>query len=59
MGIEISAHSEHILERRGWVHSSTGPVPSMRGRGLSEDEIIDELIDILIQDLNDLCARDR
>jgi hypothetical protein len=31
---------------RGWKRSPLGPVPEMRDRGMSEEEIIDELITI-------------
>lgn len=33
---------------RGWEMNAAGPVPEMQGRGLSDDEIIDELIAIHI-----------
>ena len=59
MGVEISAHSEHVVERRGWVQSSIGYTPSMREKGLSEDEIIDELIEILVEELEGIVAGDR
>jgi hypothetical protein len=35
-------------ERRGWEQSALGPVRQMRERGMSEEEIMDELIEIQI-----------
>lgn len=33
-------------ERRGWKRSSVGPVPQMREKGMTDLEIMDELIEI-------------
>ncbi len=37
-----------IAKRRGWQESPRGVVPSMREAGLSEEEIVKELIEIEI-----------
>jgi hypothetical protein len=35
-------------EARGWKRRSVGPVPQMKAKGLREEEIMDELIEIEI-----------
>ena len=44
-------HNIHwnVQESRGWKQSPDGPVPQMRGKGMSDRQIIDELIDIEIE----------
>lgn len=32
--------------RRGWKRNSAGPVPQMRDKGMTDEEIMDELIEI-------------
>jgi hypothetical protein len=35
-----------LKEVRGWEWNAVGPIPQMRAKGLSEEEIMDELIEI-------------
>ena len=55
-GVPLTCHSEQILERHGWTLTSVGFSPSMRERGLSEVEIMDELIDALVVELRQASA---
>ncbi len=48
-GIQIEADERSkVWQERGWKRTPVGPVPQMRERGMSERQIIDELIDIEI-----------
>ena len=42
---------------RGWKQSAAGPVPQMKSQGLSDIEIMDELIEIEIDVLQELAKR--
>jgi hypothetical protein len=42
-----------VLRDRGWQESGHGPMPDMRQKGLSDEQIINELIDIEIE----ICRR--
>jgi hypothetical protein len=42
-----------VLRERGWQESGHGPVPEMRQKGLSDEQIMNELIDIEIE----ICRR--
>ena len=55
-GVPVTCHSQQILEGRGWTHTSVGFSPSMREKGLSETEIMDELIDALVVELRQASA---
>lgn len=55
-GVPLTTHSEKILESRGWTFSSAGFGPSMREKGLTEQEVANQLIDALIEELRQLSA---
>lgn len=46
-----------IQEKRGWKKSSVGPVPQMRKKGMSEEEIMNELVDIEVESLEQIKER--
>ena len=50
-GVPVTCNSQKILERRGWTRTSVGFSPSMREKGLTETEIMDDLIDALVVEL--------
>jgi hypothetical protein len=47
--VYITELVEKIYLKRGWKDSIVGPIPSMRNRGLSEEEIVVEYLTIIIQ----------
>ena len=55
-GVPLTCRSEQFLESPGWTRTSVGFSPSMRERGLSEAEIMDELIDVLMVQLRQASA---
>jgi hypothetical protein len=51
-GVPLSRESHQMsFERRGWAWTALRSIPSMRERGLSDDHIVGELIDALIDEL--------
>lgn len=46
---DVAEHIKTVFLKRGWKDSALGPIPSMRDRGLSEEEIVVEYITIIIQ----------
>ena len=51
-GVPLSRESHRTsFERRGWAWTALRAIPSMRERGLSDDQIVAELIDALIDEL--------
>jgi hypothetical protein len=44
-------------EKRGWKKSSVGPIPQMREKGMTDEQIMDELIDIEIEMFESINAR--
>jgi|SRR5213593_4310866 len=56
-GVPLTRESaQRSFERRGWTWSSLRAVPSMAKKGLSEEQIIYELIDAFIDELRELPA---
>ena len=39
---------QQVIEARGWKFSAAGPAPQMKQKGLTDEAIMDELIDIEI-----------
>jgi hypothetical protein len=51
-GVPVSYESGRVvLRRRGWKVTSVGVIPSMRDRGWTDAEMIDELLDSFIEEL--------
>ena len=51
-GVPLSRESHQTsFQRRGWTWTALRAVPSMRERGLSDDQVVDELIDALTDEL--------
>lgn len=58
MGLEIDRELQWAIEAaRSWEQSAAGPVPQMKSQGLSDIEIMDELIEIEIEVLQELAKR--
>ena len=38
-----------VHERRGWRGSALGPIPHMREQGMTDEAIMDELIEIEVE----------
>ena len=54
LGVREAGLDRHkIIESRGWKVRAVGPVPEMRERGLTEREIVTELIEIEIDVLRE------
>jgi len=57
-GVEIDRELGWEAERaRGWQTRSVGPVPQMEAKGLSKEEIMNELIEIEIATLREMAER--
>jgi len=50
-GIPMEGRVWTIFERRGWKMDSCGVIPGMRAKGLTEDQIMDELFDSYLDEL--------
>ncbi|MFO0203802.1 MAG: hypothetical protein ACK528_11805 [Alphaproteobacteria bacterium] len=58
MGLENDRELQWATEAaRGWEQSAAGPVLQMKSQGLSDNEIMDELIEIEIDVLRELAKR--
>lgn len=58
MGLEIDLDLQCAAQAtRGWEQSAAGPVPQMRSQGLSDNEIMNELIEIEIDVLREQAKR--
>lgn len=42
---------QQVIESRGWKHAGAGPVPQMKDKGMAEEAMMDELIEIEIEQL--------
>lgn len=58
MGLEIDLEWQWAAQAaRGWEQTASGPVPQMKIQGLSDNEIMDELIEIEIEVLQEQAKR--
>ena len=54
-GVPVSHESGRVaLQRRGWEVTSVGVTPSMRSRGLTDEQMIDELLESFIEELRQI-----
>lgn len=54
-GIEVPRKlRQQVLESRGWKFAGAGPVPQMKERGLTEEAMLEELLEIEIEQLRRL-----
>jgi hypothetical protein len=54
-GVPVSHDSGRVaLQGRGWEVTSVGVTPSMRSRGLTDEQMIDELLESFIEELRQI-----
>jgi hypothetical protein len=58
-GVAVSHESGRVaLQRRGWQISSIGAIPSMRGKGWTDVQMIDELLESFADELRQIPEND-
>ena len=57
-GVPVSHESGRVaLQRRGWELTSVGVTPSMRSRGLTDEQMVDELLESFMEELRKIPDR--